>query len=131
MANKLKEVYRTKNRLDMKSKSDWHILTKTRNIQANNIKNWKTIYQVTYKIRHSKIIPDFSMEILKTKSSRVGILQTLRDCTCYCRLLNTAKLLKTIDGEWEVFCDKLKFKHIIYKASHKTRMRCKNLFWTA
>jgi hypothetical protein len=66
-------------------------------------------YQVTYKGRPIRIIPDFSPETMKPKRSWADVIQTLREHKCQPRLLYPAKLSITIDGETKVFCDKTKF----------------------
>jgi hypothetical protein len=55
--------------------------------------------QVTYRGRPIRIIPYFSPETMKVRRSWTDVIQTLREHKCQRRLLNTAKLSITIDGE--------------------------------
>jgi hypothetical protein len=64
--------------------------------------------QVTYKGRPIRIKPDFSTETLKAKRS-ADVIKTLKEHKYKPRLLYTAKLSITIDGETKVFHDKSKF----------------------
>jgi hypothetical protein len=66
--------------------------------------------QVTYKGRPIRIAPDFSPETMKAKRFWTEVIETLREHKCQSRILYTAKLSITIDGEkTKVFHDKSKF----------------------
>lgn len=55
--------------------------------------------QVTYEGRPIRIIPDLLTKTLKGKRSWADVLHTLREQNCHCRLIYSAKLSTTIDGE--------------------------------
>ena len=78
---KVREAYRTPNRLDQKE-SPHHIIT-----------------------------PDFSMETMKVRRYLSGFMQTLRDNRRQHRLLYSAKLSITIDRENNIFNDKNDFSN--------------------
>ena len=89
-------------------------------IKTQNIQNKERISraakekgQVTYKGKPIRITPDFSMETMKARRSWIDVLQKLRDHGCSPRLLYTAKLSFTIDGEHKIFQDKNKFKQYV------------------
>jgi hypothetical protein len=50
---------------------------------------------------------------MKARRSWTDVIQTLREHKCQPRLLYTAKLSITIDGETEAFHDKTKFTHYL------------------
>jgi hypothetical protein len=78
-----------------------HIIVKTPNPQNKEIilKAVREKDQVTNKCRHIRIRPDFSPEAIKTRRSWVDVIQILREDKCQPRLLYSAKLSITIDGE--------------------------------
>jgi hypothetical protein len=51
---------------------------------------------------------------MKAGSSWRDVIQTLKEHKCQPRLLYTAKLSTTIDGETKVFNDKTKFTRYLY-----------------
>ena len=99
MPMNIPEADRTANRLDQKRNSSCHIIIRTIN-RLN-------------KDRPIKITPDFSPETKKARSSRVDVIQTLREHKCHPRLLYPAKLSITVDGETKVVHDKTKFTHYL------------------
>jgi hypothetical protein len=107
----IQETYRTPNRLDKKRNSSQHIIVRTTNAQNKDIilKAVRGKGQITYKGRPIRIIPHFSPETMKARRSWTDVIQTLRENKCQPRLLYTAKLSITIDGETKVFHDKTKF----------------------
>jgi hypothetical protein len=110
------EAYRTPNRLDQKIYSSCHIIVKTSNAQNKEriLKAVREKYQVTYKGRPIRIIPDFSPETMKTRRSLADVIQTLGALKCQTKLLYTAKLSITVDGRTKVFHDKTKFAQYIF-----------------
>ena len=50
---------------------------------------------------------------MKAKRSWTDVIQTLREHKCQPRLLHSAKLTITIDGESMIFHDKNKFTHYV------------------
>jgi hypothetical protein len=110
MSMNIQEAYRTPNRLDQKRNSSSHIIIKTNAQNKERIlKAVRKIEQVTYKGRPIRITPDFSPETIKVRRSWADFIQTLREHKCQPRLLYTAKLSITIDGETKIFHDKNKF----------------------
>jgi hypothetical protein len=107
----IQEAYRTPNRLDQKRNSSHHIIVKTPNIQNKKriLKAVREKCQVTYPGRPIRITPDFSPETMRARRFWEDVTQTLREHKCQPRLLDTAKLSITIDGETKVFHDKTKF----------------------
>jgi hypothetical protein len=107
----IQEAYRTPNRLGQKRNSSRHIIIKTPNAQNKEriLKAVREKGQVTYKGRPIRITPDFSAETMKARRSWADVIQTLREHKCKSRLLYTAKLSITIDGENKIFHDKTKF----------------------
>ena len=69
--------------------------------------------QVTYKGRPIRIIPNFSMETLKARRCWTDVLHTLRDHRYKLKLLYSAKLSITINGENKIFHNKNRFKQYI------------------
>ena len=69
--------------------------------------------QVPSKGRPIRIIPDFSMETLKSRKSWTNVLQTLRDHASQPRLLYPTMFSITIDGENKIFHDKTRFKQYL------------------
>jgi hypothetical protein len=65
--------------------------------------------QVTYKGRPIRITPDISPETMKARRSWADVIETPREHKCQPRLLYSAKLSITIDGENKIFHDKTKF----------------------
>jgi hypothetical protein len=115
MPMNIQEAYRTSNILDQKRNSSWHIIIRTTNALNKNriLKAVREKCQVTYKGRPIRITPDFSPETVKARRSWTDVIQTLREHKCHPRLLYTAKLSITIDGETKVFHDKTKFTHYL------------------
>jgi hypothetical protein len=69
--------------------------------------------KVTYKGRPIRITPDFfSPGTMKARRSWTDIIQNLREHKCQPRLLYSAKLSITIDGETKGFYEKTKFTNI-------------------
>ena len=112
MPMKVKETYRTPNRVDHK-KSPCQIIIKTPNIQSREriLRVAKEKDQVTYKGKLIRITPYFSMETLKARRSWIDILPTLREHGCQPKLLCPAKIFITIDGENKIFHDKTRLKN--------------------
>ena len=69
MAMRIKEDFRTPNRLDQKRKSSRHIIVKTASAQSKEriLKAVREKGQVTYKGRPIRITPDFSTETRKAR----------------------------------------------------------------
>jgi hypothetical protein len=106
----VQEAYRTQNRLDQKRNSSWHIIIRTK-ISLRKDRILKVVRekgQVTYKGRPIRITPDFSPETMKARRSWADVKQTLREHKCQPRLLYSAKLSVSMDGETKVFHDKTK-----------------------
>ena len=63
----IQEAYRAPNRLDQKRNSSLHILIKSPNAQNKEriLKAVRGKGQVTYKVTHIRIIPDFSQDTIK------------------------------------------------------------------
>jgi len=89
----IQEAYRTPNRLEQKRNSSHNIIVKTLNVQCKEriLKAIMEKYQVTYKGRPIRTIPDFSPETMKTKRSCADVIQTLREHKWQPRLLYPAK----------------------------------------
>ena len=106
----IQEAYRTPSSLDQKRNSSHHIIIKTPNVQNKEriLKAVREKDQVTYKGRPIRITGDFSPETIKGIRSWTDVIQTLREHNCQPRLLYSAKLSITIDGETKVFHDKTK-----------------------
>jgi hypothetical protein len=111
MPMNIHEAYRTKTALDQKRNSSLHIIITTPNAQSKEIilKAVSENGQVKYEGRPIRITPDFCPETMKARRSGENVIQTLREHKCQPRLLYTAKLSITIDGETKVFHDKTKF----------------------
>ena len=111
MTMNIQEAYRTPIRLDQKRNSSQLIIVKTPNIQNKEIilKAVSEKGHVTYKSRPIRITPDFSTEAMKARRPWTDIIQTSREHKCQPRLLYSAKLSITIDGENKIFQDKNKF----------------------
>jgi hypothetical protein len=120
MPMNIQEAYRTPNRLDQKRNSSHHTIIKTPNAQNKEriLKVVRGKGQVTYKGRPIRITPDFSPEIVKARRFWADVIQPLEEHKCQPRLLYTAKLSITIDGETKVFHDKTKFTQYL-SANHK------------
>ena len=73
------------------------------------LKTTKEKGQVAYKGRPFGITHDFSIETMKSRWSWADVLQTLRDHGYKPRLLYSANLSITIDGENKIFHDKTDF----------------------
>ena len=112
---KVKEAYRTPNRLDQKKTSPRHIIIKTENINIKEkiLRAAKEKGQVTYKGKPIRLTPDFPLETMKARRSWIEVLQKLRDHGCKPRLLYPAKLSFTIKGENKIFQDKNKFTQFL------------------
>jgi hypothetical protein len=117
MTMNIQEAYRTANRLDQKRNSSWNIIIKTTNALNKDriLKAVRGNGQVTYKDRPTGITQVFSPETMKARRSWADVIQTLREHKCQARLLYTAKLSITLDGETKVFHDKTKFIHYLSK----------------
>jgi hypothetical protein len=111
MPMNIQEACRIPNSLDQKRNSSRHIIIKTPNAQNKEriLKAVREKGQVTYKGRPIRITPDFSPETMKARRSWTDVIQTLREHKCQPRLLCSAKLSITIDGETKIFHDKTKF----------------------
>ena len=111
MLMNIQEAYRTPNRLDQKRNSSQHIILRTTNALNKDriLKAVRKKGQATCKGRPIRITPDFSPEIVKARRFWADVIQPLEEHKCQPRLLYTAKLSITIDGETKVFHDKTKF----------------------
>jgi hypothetical protein len=80
----IQEDYRTPNRLDQIKNSSRHIIIKTPNALSREriLKAEREKGQVTYKGRPIRIIPDFSLENMKTRRSWADSIHTLREHKC-------------------------------------------------
>ena len=132
MAINIQETYRKPNRLGQKTKSSYHIMIKTLNVQKRKriLKAARKGGWVTYKSRPIRIIPDFSTETLSTKRFSKYVLQIPRDHRCQPRLLYPAKLSITIGGKTKIFYGKTKFKqHLCTNpALHRMRRKTPTLY---
>jgi hypothetical protein len=102
--------------LDEKRNSFCHIIIRTSNAQ-NKERILKALWkkcQVTHKDIPIRITPDFSSEVINTRGSWADVIQTLREHKCQSRLLYSAKLSITIDGETKIFYDKNKFTQYLF-----------------
>jgi hypothetical protein len=130
MPMNIQEANRIPNRLDQKRNSSRHIIIRTTNALNKDriLKAIREKCQVTYKGRPIRITPDFSPETMKARISWTGVIQTLREHKCQPRLLYTAKLSITKDGETIVFHNKTKFtRYFFHKSSpSKDNNRKKN-----
>jgi hypothetical protein len=70
--------------------------------------------QITFKVSHIRIKPDFSPETMKARRSWTDVIQNFREHKCQPRLIYPAKLSITIDGENKVFHDKTKFTQYLF-----------------
>ena len=113
MPMNIEEAYRIPYRLHQKIHSSWYIIIRRRNALNRDIllKVVREKGQVTYKGRAIRIKPYFSPETMKDRRSWTDVIQTLREHKCQPRLLYTAKLSITIDGEIKLFHEKNKFTH--------------------
>jgi hypothetical protein len=104
---KIQEAYRIPNRLDQKRNSSQHIIIRTTNApnKGRILKAVREKGQVTYTGRPMRITGDFTAETKKVRRSWTDVIQTIREHKCQPRLLKTAKLSITIDGETKVFHD--------------------------
>ena len=86
---KVQEAYQTPNRLDQRKKTPRYIIIKTPTIQNKErlVRAAKEKGQVTYKGSPIKIMPDFFMETLEVRKSRIDVLQVLRVHGCQPRIL--------------------------------------------
>jgi hypothetical protein len=89
--------------------------------QRNNIKSSKV--KRSYNGRPIRITPYFSPRDYESQKILADVIQTLREHKCQARLLYTAKLSITLDGETKVFHDKAKF--IQYLSMNPTLQRIK------
>jgi hypothetical protein len=115
MPTHIQEAYRMPNRLDQKRKSSRHIIIRKTN-ELNKDRILKAVRekgQVAYKGRPIRITPDFSPETMKARRSWTDVILTLREHKCQPRLLYSAKLSITIDGETKVFNDKTKLTQFL------------------
>ena len=101
--------------MDQKRNSSRHIIVRTTNAlnKERMLKAVREKDQVTYKGRPIRITPDFSPETMKARRAWTGVIQTLREHKFQPRLLYSAKLSITIDGEPKVFHYKTKFTHYL------------------
>ena len=119
MPTNIQEAYRTPNRLYQKRNSSCHIIVKTQNTQNKEriLKAVRQKFQITYKGRHIKIIPDFPPETIKARRYCRDGIQTIREDKCQLRLLYPAKLSINIDEESKIFHDKNIFTVSFHKSS--------------
>jgi hypothetical protein len=84
--------------------------SKTLNIRSKEslLKAAKEKGQLVYKGRSIRTTSNFSFETLKTRSIWEEVSQTLRGHRCQLRVLHSAKLSNTINGETKTFDDKTK-----------------------
>ena len=68
---------------------------------------------MTYKVRPTRITPNFSPETMKARRLWADVMQTLTEHKCQPRLLYPAKLSITIGGKTKIFHDKNKFTHYL------------------
>jgi hypothetical protein len=117
------EAWRAPNRLDQKRNPSQHIIIRTTNALNKDriLKAVREKDQVTYKGRTIRITPDFSPETMKARRSWADVIQTLREHKCHPRLLYTAKLSITIDGETKVFHDKNQIHTISFHESSPSK----------
>jgi hypothetical protein len=117
MSKNIQEAYRTPNRLDQKRNCSHHIIVKISNAQNKEkiLKAAKEKGQVTHKDRLIRITSEFSAETMKSRRSWEDVIQTIREYKCQPRLLCSAKLSITIDGETKIFHDKAKFTQYLSK----------------
>jgi hypothetical protein len=110
----IQEAYGTPNGLDKKRNSSQHIIIKTTNALNKDriLKAVREKGQVTYKGRHIGITPDFSLETMEARRYWTDVIQTLREHKCQPRLLYSAKLSITIDGETKIFHKKTNSQNI-------------------
>jgi hypothetical protein len=111
MSMNIQEAYRTPNCLDQNRNSSCHIIIKTPNTQNKEriLKSVREKCQVTYEGRPIRITSEFSPGTTKARRSCADVVHTLREHKCQVRLLYTAELTITLDGETKVFHDKNKF----------------------
>jgi hypothetical protein len=104
----VQEAYRTPNDWTKKRTSSCHISIKTLNVQnkERTLKATRGKGQVTYKGRPIRIPPDFLTETFKVRRAWADVLQSLRDHRCQLRLLYSAKVSISIDGENNIFDEK-------------------------
>ena len=105
----IQEAYRTPSRLNQKRNSSHHIIIKTPNA-LNKERILKALRD-----KGQVITPDISPETMKARRSWADIIQILRKHKCQPRLLYSAKLSITIDGENKIFYDKTKFTQYLSK----------------
>jgi hypothetical protein len=106
----IQEAYRTPNRLEQKRNSYQHIIIRTTNALNNDriIKAVREIGYLTYRGRPIRNTPDFSPKTMKARRYWTDGIQTLKEHKCQPRLLYSAKISITIDGETKVFHDRTK-----------------------
>jgi hypothetical protein len=111
MTMNIQEAYRIPNSLDQKRNSSWHIIIRTTHALNKDriLKAVRGKFQVTYKGRPIRNIPDSSPETMKARRSCIDVIHTLREHKCQPRLLYPAKVSITIDSETKKFHDKTKF----------------------
>jgi hypothetical protein len=113
MTMNVQEGYRTPQRLDQKRNFSRHIIIRTTNALNKDriLKAAREKGQVTYKGRPIRITTDFSPEYIKARSQKIldRCYTDPREHKCQPMLLYPAKLSITIDGETQVFHDKIKF----------------------
>jgi hypothetical protein len=111
----IQEAYRTPNTLDQKRNSSRHIIIRTTNALNKDrlLKAVREKDQVTYKCKPIRITPTFSPETMKARRAWGDVIQTLRKHKFQARLLYSAKLSITLDGETKVFQDKTKFTYYL------------------
>jgi hypothetical protein len=115
MPMNIQKAYKTANRQDQKRNSSRSILIRTTNALNKDriLKAVREIGQVTYKGKPIRITPDFLPETMKARRAWTDVIQTLREHKCQHRLLYSAKLSITLDGETKVFHYRTKFTHYL------------------
>ena len=58
-------------------------------------------------------MPEFSLEKIKARRSWSSVMQTLREHRCHPRLLNSAKLSITIEGQHKIIQNKTRFNQYL------------------
>jgi hypothetical protein len=82
--------------------------------QRKNVKSCRGKGKVTYKGKPIRNTPDFTIETMKARRALPEVIQTLKEHKCQARLLYSAKLSISVDGENKIFQDKTKFKQYLF-----------------
>jgi hypothetical protein len=108
MPIQVQEASRTPNRLDQNRTTTPNIIIKTTTAETREriLKTVREKKQITYKGKPIKIIADFSMETLKSRSAWSEVFWALNENNFNPRILYPAKLSFKIDGAIKVFLDK-------------------------